>query len=214
MENRIEPTLDDALNTFVEENERPTAENVQELVNSYPKFREDLVEFAAVWAEQLVLPRAVQMDIEAEKLLVKRAMSHALNVAHSRNMETQEKAASDDLVDSLTEDAQRAGMKPLQLAKACGLDLGLLSKLNNRQIQPWTIPAELIRILSDNLHKTTAALKTYFAGPLLVATGKAFFSRGKPTNTGQQSFADAVRASSLSEEEKARWLNEGTVEES
>lgn len=160
------------------------------------------------------MPPAAEMGAEAEKHLVDRAMSHILNVAYSRDVETQEQAASDDPVDSLTQDAQRAGMKPLQLARACGLDLGVLSKLSNRQIQPWTIPAELIRILAKHLHKTAAAIKAYFAGPPLAATGKAFLSRGKPTSTGQQDFADAVRASSLSDEEKARWLIQGTVEES
>ena len=48
MEINIDPTLDDALNTFVLENDRPTAENVQEWVDRYPQFRKDLVEFAAV----------------------------------------------------------------------------------------------------------------------------------------------------------------------
>ena len=214
MENRIEPTLDDVLNAYVEENDGPTAENLQEWVNRYPQFQEDLVEFAAVWVEQLVLPPAAEMGAEAERRLVDRAMSHVLNVAYSRDVETQEQAASDDPVDSLTQDAQRAGMKPLQLARACGLDLGVLSKLNNRQIQPWTIPAELIRILAEHLHKTASGIKVYFAGPPLGPTGKAFLSRNKPTSTGQQDFADAVRASSLSDEEKARWLNQGTVEES
>lgn len=214
MKTRIEPTLDDVLNAYVEENDGPTAENLQEWVNRYPQFREDLVEFAAVWAEQLVLPPAPEMGAEAEKRLVDRAMSHVLNVAYSRDVETQEQAVSDDPVDSLTQDAQREGMKPLQLARACGLDLGMLSKLNNRQIQPWTIPAELIRTLAEHLHKSATAIKTYFAKPPLSTTGKAFLSRGKPTNTSQQAFADAVRASSLSDDEKARWLNQGTVEES
>ena len=36
MENSIESTLDDALNTFVQENDRPTAENLQEWVDRYP----------------------------------------------------------------------------------------------------------------------------------------------------------------------------------
>ena len=214
MENRIEPTLDDALNTYVEENDDPTAENLQEWIKRYPQFRKDLVEFAAVWAEELFLPPAAEIGAEVEKVLVDRAMSHVLNVAYSRDMETPGQARNDDPVGSLTQDAQRAGVKSLQLAKVCGLDLGLLSKLNNRQIQPWTIPGELIRILAEHLRKTTAAIRTYFAGPTLAATGKAFLSRGKPTSTGQQSFQDAVRASSLSDEEKARWLNEGSVEES
>ena len=214
MKTRTQPTLDDALNTFVQQNDRPTAENVQEWVNRYPQFRQDLVEFAAVWAEQLVLPPAEEIGAEAEKLLVDRAMSHVLNVAYSRDVQTRDEAASDDPVDSLTQDAQRAGFSPLQLGKACGLDIGLLSKLNNRQILPATIPAKLIRLLADHLHKTIAAIKAYFAKPPVAATGKAFLARGKPTYTGQQRFADAVRLSSLSDEEKTRWLNEGTIEES
>ena len=189
MENRIEPTLDDALNAYVEENDGPTAENLQEWVNRYPQFREDLVEFAAVWAEHLVLPPAAEMGAEAEKRLVDRAMSHVLNVAYSRDVETQEQAASDDPVDSLTQDAQRAGMKPLQLARACGLDLGVLSKLSNRQIQPWTIPAEMIRILAKHLAQDRLRRSRHISrGRLSQPTGKAFLSRGKPTSTGQQDF--------------------------
>ena len=213
MATRIAPTLDDALNTFVAANDRPTAGTVQEWVNRYPQFRDDLVEFAAFWAEQLVLPPAAEIGAEAEKVLVDRAMSHVLNVAYSRDVETQQQAASDGPVRSLMQDAQRAAMKPLQLARVCGLDLGLLSKLNHRQIQPWTIPAELISILAEQLHKTTAALTTYFAGPPLAAAGKTFLSSSKPTSTGQQNFTDAVRGSSLSDADKARWLNEGTVAE-
>ena len=212
MENRIDPTLDDALNTYVEKNDRPTAENLKEWVKRYPQFREDLIEFAAAWAEELVLPAVAEISTEAEKVLVDRAMSHVLNVAYSRDVEALEQTTSDDRVRSLTQDGQRAGIKPSQLAKACALDLGLLSKLNNRQIQPWTIPTELIRLLAEHLNKTIAVLMIYFAGPPQATAGKAYLSRGKPTGTGQQSFAEAVRQSSLSDEEKARWLNEGTVE--
>ena len=160
------------------------------------------------------MPPPAEIGAEVEKALVDRAMSHVLNMAYNRDVETPGQAASDDPLGSLTQDAQRAGVKPLQLVRVCGLDLGLLSKLNNRQIQPWTIPPDLIRILAEHLRKTTAAIKTYFVGPPLAATGKAFLSRGKPASTGQQSFQDAVRASSLSDEEKSRWLNEGAVKES
>ena len=212
MENSIESTLDDALNTFVQENDRPTAENLQDWVDRYPQFRKDLVEFAAIWAEQLVLPGADEMGTEAEKVLVDRAMSHVLNVAYHRDVETLEQTTSDEPVRSLTDDAQRVGTKPAQLAKACGLDLSLLSKLNKRQIQPWTIPAVLIAMLAEKLDKAIAALKIFFAGPPRATAGKAYLSRDKPTGMAQQSFADAVRQSSLSDEEKARWLNEGTVE--
>lgn len=213
MEDRFEPTLDDALNTFVQENEQPTSGNVQEWVERYPQFRKDLVEFAAVWAEQLVLRAAEEIGVETERVLVDRAMSHALNLAYNREVEALEQTTSDAPVRSLTEDAQGADTKPRELAKEFGLDLGLLSKLNNRQIQPWTIPAELVRMLADRLNKTVTAIKIYFSGTAQATTKKAYLSRGKPTGAAQQSFADAVRTSSLSDEEKARWLDKGTVEE-
>ena len=206
MENKIEPTLDDALNTFVQENDRPTARNVEEWVKRHPQFRKDLVEFAAAWAEQIVLPAAEEIGAEAEKLLVDRAMSHVLNVAYNRDVEKLEQTTSDDPVHSLTEDAQRAGTKPTQLVTACDLDLGLLSKLNSRQIQPWTIPPELIGMLAEQLDRSVAALMIFFARPPRTAAGRAYLSRGKPTGMAQQSFADAVRQSSLSDKEKARWL--------
>ena len=159
------------------------------------------------------MPAAEEIGVEAEKVLVDRAMSHVLNVAYSRDVEMLEQTTSDDPVRSLTEDAQRAGTKPAQLAKACGLDLGLLSKLNSRQIQPWTIPAELIRMLAEQLNKSDCGADDFLRRVASGAAGKAYLSRGKPTGTAQQSFAEAVRQSSLSDEEKARWLNEGTVEE-
>ena len=122
MENSIEPTLDDALNTFVLENDRPTAGNLQEWVERYPQFRKDLIDFAAVWAEQLVLPEAEEIAAETEKLLVARAMSYVHNVAYSRDVETLRETTTDDPVRSLTGDAQRVGTKPAELARVCRLD--------------------------------------------------------------------------------------------
>ena len=157
------------------------------------------------------MPQAEEIGAEAEEVLVDRAMSHVLNVAYSRDVETRKQAAHHGPIRSLMQDAQRAGLQPSQLARVCELDLGILSKLNSRQIQPWTIPAELIRILAELLNKTTARLETYFAAPPVPPTGRAFLSRSKPTNTRQQSFTEAVRGSSLSNEKKARWLDQGTA---
>ena len=212
MDTRTDPTLDDALNTYVEMNNRPTAENLKEWVRRYPQFREDLSEFAVAWAEELILPTAAEIGAEVEKVLVDRAMSHVLNVSYSRDLETLRETTTDDPVHSLTGDANRVGTKPAELARVCRLDLGLLSKLNSRQIQPWTIPAELVGMLADQLNKTVAALKIFLAGPPRAAIGKAYLSRGKPTASPQQSFAEAVQQSSLSDEEKARWLSEETAE--
>ena len=213
METRDRITLDDVFNMFIAENDQPTAENLQEWVNRYPQYQRELVDFAAVWKEQLVLPPAPEMGPEAEKALIDRAMSHVLNVAYDRDEKAQRHAESDDPVHSLTGEAQHAGMNAQAFANACGLDLVLISKLNSRLIKPQTIPARLIGLLGQLLRKSTAEIAAYLAKPPQTATSKAFLARGKPTSAAQQSFADAVRASSLSDKEKARWLNEETGEE-
>lgn len=213
MENNNMITLADVFNTFVAENDKPTEENLQDWVKRYPQYRRELVDFAAAWAEQLVLPPAPEMGPEAEKALIDRAMSHVRNVAYNRNEQAQKHAESDDPVDSLIGEAQRAGMNAQELAGACGLDRALISKLNRRQFKPESIPAELIGRLGQLLEKSTAEIRAYLTMPSQAATGKAFLAHGKPTSAGQQDFVDAVRASSLSEEEKARWLNNESGEE-
>lgn len=213
MENRNGSTLDDAFNTFVAENERPTAENLRAWVKRYPQYRRELVDFAAAWAAQLALPPTPDLGPEAEKALVDRAMSHVLNVAYGLDEQAQRQAESEAPVDSLTGEAQRAGMNAEEFARVCGLDLVLLSKLNNRQIKPQTIPAQLIGLLGQWLRKSSTAIEAYLAEPAQLAPGAAFLTRDRPTIAEQQSFVDAVRTSSLSEKEKARWLNEGAGEE-
>ena len=206
MENRSRITLDDVFTAFVAENDEPTAANLQEWVERYPQYRRELVDFAAAWAEQLLLPPAPEMELETEKVLIDRAMSYVLTVAYERDTQTQSLAESGKAVHSLTEEARRAGIKPQQLANALVLDLPLISKLNNRQITE--IPALLISHLGQLLQKPAAVIEAYFAQPPQVAVDAAFLAHGKPASPARQTFADAVRASSLSVEEKARWLGE------
>lgn len=202
-----EPTLDDVLNEFVAAYEKPTAEALESWAARYPQFRNELIDFAASWAAQLVLPPAPELSAEEEKLLVDRAMSHVQNVVYKRN-ETRAAQSEDRSISSLTGEAKRAGMNAQEFAKACGLDLALVTKLNNRQIKPLSIPAQLVSHIARLLSASVDAVGEYLAGPPQALAGRSFLARGKPQSAEQQSFADAVRASSLSEAEKARWLDE------
>lgn len=202
-----EPTLDDVLNEFVAAYEKPTAEALESWASRYPQFRNELVDFAAAWAAQLVLPPAPALSAEDEKLLVDRAMSHVQNVVFKRE-ETKAAETADRSISSLTGEAKQAGMNVQEFAKACDLDLALVTKLNNRQIRPLSIPARLVTLIARLLNASVDAVSAYLAGPPQALAGRSFLARGKPQSAAQQSFADAVRASSLSEAEKARWLDE------
>jgi len=202
-----EPTLDDVLNEFVAEYEKPTAEALESWAARYPQFRNELIDFAVSWTEQLVLPPAPELSAEEEKLLVDRAMSHVQNVVYKRDEASaaQTEARS---ISSLTGEAKRAGMNAQEFAKACGLDLVLVTKLNNRQIRPLSIPARLVGQIARLVGASVDGVSAYLAGPPQPLAGRSFLARGKPQSAEQHSFADAVRASSLSEAEKARWLDE------
>jgi hypothetical protein len=203
------PTLDDVLNEFVAEHERPTAEAVAQWARRYPQYRHELIDFAAAWAEQLLRPPAPELDADVEKVLIDRAMSHVLNVEFSRNEHTQVHKRNEPPIDSLIGEGKKVGFSSTQeFAEACGLDVVLMSKLNNRQIRPRSVPSRLISHMARLLHRAAEAIAEYLARPPKGLAGKAFLSRGKPQNTEQQSFADAVRASSLSDAEKACWLDE------
>lgn len=80
-----EPTINDVLNEFVAAHEGPTVETLESWAARYPQFRNELIDFAASWAAQLVLPPSSELTAEEEKLLVDRAMSHVQNVVFTRN---------------------------------------------------------------------------------------------------------------------------------
>jgi len=201
------PTLDDILNEFHEAYDVPTAEALELWAKRYPEYRNQLVDFAASWAEQLVLPPAQELNLEEEKLLVDRAMSHVQNVTFQRNDAAASVTEEND-INSLIGEAKRVGMSGQEFAKACELDVSLMSKLNNLQIKPSSVPARLVSLIAHVLNRRDESVCRYLNKPPLPLAGKAFLSRGKPQSTGQQSFVDAVLASSLSETEKGGWLDE------
>jgi hypothetical protein len=207
------PSLDDVLNEFMAEHECPTADALEALATRYPQFRRELVDFAAAWAEQRALPPARALEPEQEKALINRAMSHVENVTFSRDRHAQGPHESSAPMASLTAEAKQKNYTPQKFAKACGLDIALLTKLNNRQIRPGTIPPRLISHIGKLLDRTAAAIAEYLRGPPKAAATMAFLARGKPQTPSQQSFGDAVRASSLSAAEKARWLDEAARRE-
>lgn len=213
MNNEKLPTVDDVLNQFVAEHDQPTAEALEAWVGRYPQFRRELIEFAAAWAEQMVLPAAPALTTDEEERIADRAMSHALNVSFSRDEQAQSGQSNENGIKSLTVEAKNAGLSAPGFAKACGLDLVLITKLNNRQIRPNTIPPRLIRHVARLLGRTIEAVKEYLGRAPQPLAGRSFLAFKKPKSAEQESFADAVRASSLSEAEKARWLDEADERE-
>jgi hypothetical protein len=172
-----------------------------------------LIEFAAAWAEQMVLPEAPGLTADEEERIVDRVMSHALNVSFKRDGEAPARTSGENAITSLTGDAKNLGMSVAEFAKGCGLDLVLVTKLNNRQVLPDTIPSRLVSNIARLVGRTAETVSKYLTGPPQAVSAYSFLSEKKPQQFERQSFADAVRASSLSEAEKARWLDEAGQQE-
>jgi hypothetical protein len=204
------PSLDDVLNEFVIDHDQPTREALQTWIGRYPQYRRELVDFAAAWAEQRALPPAAELSAEEENSVANRAMSEVQNVLYARDARTDGAARGADEAPfaGLVAEARKVGFTPRELAQACRLDLALLTKLNTRQICPGSIPMSLIQRLAQLLRHPADRITAYLFGPPQAAAGMAFLARGKPQSAEQQSFAEAVQSSSLSSEEKGRWLTE------
>lgn len=205
------PMLDDVLTALVTENDHPTAEMLEKWIALYPQFSRELVDFAAAWAEQELLPPAPPLAADVEKRLIDRAMSHVQNLTFGREAQADatDSGSEKNPIESLTGEAKSLGFNASDFAKGCGLDLMLMTKLNNRLIAVLSIPASLIRHIGRQLQRSPGAVRTYLASPPRAIAGKSFLARGKPEHVGQQeTFAEAIRSSSLSDAEKARWLAE------
>jgi hypothetical protein len=211
--NEKAPTLDDVLSEFVVEYELPTSEGLEMWVARYPQFRRELIDFVAAWVEETTLPESPELTIEEEERIVDRAMSHALNVSFNRDEQSHHRQPGEKTITSLTGEAKNAGMSVADFAKGCGLDLVLITKLNNRQIFPQTIPPRLVSHIARLVGRTAEGIKEYLGGPPQLLSAVSFMSKKKPRRVERESFADAVRASSLSEAEKARWLDEAAGQE-
>jgi len=209
--NEKAPTLDDVLNEFVAEYERPTSEALEVWVGRYPQFRRELIDFVAAWVEETTLPESPALTVEEEERIVDRAMSHALNVSFNRDEQPRQFGVN--AIESLIGEAKNAGMSVADFTKGCGLDLVLITKLNNRRILPETIPSRLVSHVARLVGKTADGVMEYLGGPPRLLSGQSFLSKEKPRTFERESFADAVRSSSLSEEEKAHWLDEAAGQE-
>ena len=201
-------TLDDVLNEWVAECEEPTAEGLELWVSRYPQYRSELVEFAATWAEQSLLPPAPALEVEEEERIVDRVMSHAVNVTFDRDEGIQSKRSEEGAIKSLTAEAKNVGLGVKEFAKGCGLDIALTTKLNNRRIRPETIPSRLVSHMARLLGRTVESVMDYLGCQPQPLSGSSFLAHTKPQTAERESFADAVRRSSLSEAEKARWLDQ------
>lgn len=163
----------------------------------HPQYRSEILAFAAEW-----IALAPSTEGEAEDRPPPGGPSAGVRAALERFWAKPPSPASDPFVDLDFPAIER-------IVVECRIDLGILRKLEKRLIDAMTVPGKLLALLASSLGSDIATLFGYLSGAP-VAAGADYFAPGGPkTAAGKISFAEAVRTSQMSDDDKDFWLRSG-----
>lgn len=195
-------SLDEVLDEFFFSADKPSPDMVLRACEAHPEYREDILEFAALWSAYEASPEVPVADAaEVSEESVSRLQSYVLNQLFEIDGESA--TASSDV-----EGAKRAvaTLKGAKLAKAAafvgfGSNVLLLAKVLTTISN---VPARVARDLAQHLQVLQADLQQCL-GPRLVGS-RSYSSARSPNAPGSETWESAVRALPVSEEEKKRLL--------
>jgi hypothetical protein len=194
------PTLDEVLQEFITAETAPTAEHVRAWIKRYPQFEYEIIAFATTWVEVDNAPPGDPIKVSDIDHVVNHTMSRLQNLL----FEEDAAAKTVEIRDFVTV-IKAAGHELDSFEQAIGVDRSILTCLIERLILPKTIPGRLIASIAVILRLSREAVRHYFEDP--PRSRAAHRARQRPV-IRQVSFADAVRDSTLPEQDKRRWLAE------
>ncbi|MCW2363163.1 MULTISPECIES: hypothetical protein [Sphingobium] len=196
--------LEDILTRFVDEVAAPTREATLAFADRFPTFKPEILRFSVIWAEQEVLPEAETLspamvaDLSSKLgVQVREQLAHAGAPVMPRVRGL-----------SLNSMCVAVGRSLHELADACGLDLMLARKLDDRRIEPSSIPMPLTRRIAAFIGVPEERVFQAWSRPL--RQPKLAFSsprRGAAVSYSREKFADAVANSTLSSEAQAALIS-------
>jgi hypothetical protein len=195
-------SLEEVLDEFFFSADNPSPAMVLRACEAHPEYREDILEFAALWSSYEASPDvAADGVLEVSDKSVSRLQSFVLNRLHEldrSSASSSQAAAARKAVESL------AGKSLRQAAAAAGLGASalLLTKVLTKSIV--NVPTKVLRDLAAHLNVGLAGLEQCL-GPSL-AGAKSFRAKGIPNASAQETWEAAVRSLSVSDEEKQRLL--------
>ncbi len=177
----------------------PDAELLEELTRRYPQHAATLTEYAIDLALD-ALRGADEEPAGPEEETITPDVARAMSAFQNRLFEIDREAskvspAAHNPFGGLDRKQFRA------LAASIPANTLFLNKLRDRQVDPNTIPSGFHRHLSEKMNVPVEVLASYFGGSPEM-TKRLYKSDDKPVIGQQQSFADAVRSSELSESQQ------------
>ena len=175
----------------------------------YPQFARELTDYAVDWLleEALAVEAPSAQTSNASSPVVSRALSHLYNGMREREAAKKMAARSANVSGHNPFLALPAPRKH-EICAELGIDMTIFAKLQNRLIDPLTIPRKFLGRLAAALQRTMDDIVGHLQLSSLV-TADDFKAEGKPAAPSRkQRFEDAVRASSLDEQSKRALLED------
>jgi hypothetical protein len=188
------PSLEDVLDALFQQDDAPTPEMIVQACQAHAEYREEILEFLALWMAQDALPEPAESELEVSDASVMRLQSRVLNQLYAPPVLEGADAVRKAI-------GAVAGQRLRSAAQATGVgSTVLLSKILTRTIidPPRAVLDRLAQFLN-----VTVTLLSEELGPQ-VALHRSYKAADKPTVTVGESWEDAIRALAVDEAEKAR----------
>lgn len=195
-------SLEEVLDEFFFSAEKPSSSAVLSACAAYPEYREDIMEFAALWSSYEASPEPTGIEDEVSEESVSRLQSFVLNHVHELDANS---VSDSDETAARTALAELAGGKLRRAAFAAGLGEStvLLTKAITRQISD--LPTKVLDELAKHLRVTPSGLQRCFG--LELAGDMRYKASAQPNAPKRETWEHAVRALPTSEAEKMRLLS-------
>lgn len=195
---KTDAQLEEVLEEFSLASVNPSRQLLDQFVGQNPQFARELAELAVELAldanrDDSALNDAPEADAVSPEVAA--AMSRLHNRLHSvrKAGESQKASPPSNPFSALSGDRLSAFKHEMHINSV------FLMKMRDGAIEPTTIPAGFTQRTAELLGVPTDVLNSHWAGPSVIQQGSRFKSDQKPEISKQQSFAEAVATSQLTE---------------
>lgn len=196
-------SLEEVLDEFFFSADKPSPSMVLRACEAHPEYREDILEFAALWSSHEASPEAASVEAvdEVSEESLSRLQSFVLNRLHELN----EKPLSEsDEAAARAAIAALAGGRLKRAAAAVGLGEStvLLTKVLTKRIPE--VPTKVINALAEHLNVAARALQQCLR--LQLAGSMRYKAADKPNAPTTETWESAVLALPVPDAEKKRLI--------
>lgn len=196
-------SLEEVLDEFFFSTDLPTSTDVLGACEAHPEYREDILEFAALWSSYEACPEpfSEKVSCSVAEDSVSRLQSFVLNRLHELDHGLNTNCDVEGAKKALS---TLAGGALRRASVACGLGEStlLLQKVLTNSIVD--VPIRVISSLAVHLNLTLSALQQAIVGSPIV--GRSYSASSKPNTPVRETWERAVKLLPISVEERSRLL--------